>query len=136
MMRHCASDLFGAMQIALQEKSKVLGVTEGIETALAVMGAFNIPVWAAGNAYLLEKFVPPQGVDVVIFADKDLPTKQHPEGHGQSSAKLLLKRLWSEGIKASIKIPANDIPSGMKSVDWLDVVSGVAQVHTQKSAMR
>ncbi|MDP2762204.1 MAG: primase-helicase zinc-binding domain-containing protein [Sideroxyarcus sp.] len=136
MMRHCADNLFGAMQIAVIGKSKVLAVTEGIETALAVMSAFNIPAWAAGNAYLLEHFVPPKGVDVVIYADKDLPSKQHPEGHGQSSAKLLLKRLWSEGIKASIKIPDNAIPQGMKSVDWLDVVSGAIQAPTKKTVAR
>ena len=38
MMRHCADNLFGAMRITVQGNSKVLAVTEGIETALAVMG--------------------------------------------------------------------------------------------------
>jgi len=136
MMRHCADDLFGAMQIAVIGSSKVLAITEGIETALAVMSAFNIPAWAAGNAYLLENFVPPKGVDVVIYADKDMPSKQHPEGHGQTSAKLLLKRLWGEGIKASIKIPDSAIPQGMKSVDWLDVVSGAIQAPAMKTVAR
>jgi len=137
MMRHCADNLFGAMRIAVQGNSKVLAVTEGIETALAVMSAFNVPTWAAGNAYLLENFVPPKGVNVVIFTDKDLPSKQHPEGHGQGSAKSLLKRLWSEGTKASIKIPVQDIPQGMKSVDWLDVINGEAfKTHTKKTAIR
>lgn len=123
MMRHCADDLFGGMRITKIGNSKTLAITEGIETALAVSSAFNIPTWAAGNAYLLENFVPPKGVDIAIFADKDMPSKQHPEGHGQTSAKILLKRLWSEGVKASIKIPEVAIPQGMKSVDWLDVVS-------------
>lgn len=137
MMRHCADNLFGAMRIAVPGKSKVLAVTEGIETALAVMGAFNVPAWAAGNAYLLENFVPPKGVDVVVYADKDRPSKQHPEGHGQRSAKLLLKRLWSEGIKASIKLPDAEIPQGKKSVDWLDVTNGEAkQTPVKKSAAR
>ncbi|MDD2719840.1 MAG: primase-helicase zinc-binding domain-containing protein [Gallionella sp.] len=137
MMRHCADNLFGAMRIAVQGNGKVLAVTEGIETALAVMGVFNVPVWAAGNAYLLENFVPPQGVDVVIYADKDRPSRQHPDGHGLSAAKLLLKRLWKEGIKASIKLPGNEIPQGMKSVDWLDVVNGnVPQAPAEKTATR
>ena len=117
MMQHCAANLFGSMRIAVQGKSKVLAVTEGIETALAVMSAHNLPVWVAGNAYLLEHFVPPPGVDVVIYADKDRPSKQHPDGHGQSAAKLLLRRLWSEGVKSSIKLPDVEIPEGMKSVD-------------------
>jgi len=137
MMRHCADNLFGAMRIAVKGNSKTLAVTEGIETALAVMGAFKLPVWAAGNAYLLENFVPPQGVDVVIYADKDRPSRQHPEGHGLSSAKLLLKRLWSEGIKASIKLPEEDIPQGMKSLDWLDALNGsVHQAPAQKTVSR
>jgi hypothetical protein len=101
------------------------------------LGVFNVPVWAAGNAYLLENFVPPQGVDVVIYADKDRPSRQHPDGHGLSAAKLLLKRLWKEGIKASIKLPGNEIPQGMKSVDWLDVVNGnVPQAPAKKTAAR
>ena len=137
MMRHCADNLFGSMRIAANRNSKVLAVTEGIETALAVMGAFNVPAWAAGNAYLLENLVPPKGVDVVIYADKDRPSRQHPEGHGQSSAKALLKRLWSEGIKASIKLPDAEIPQGKKSVDWLDVIKGAAQqTPVKKTAAR
>ncbi len=138
IMRHCANDLFGAMRIGIAGNSKTLAVTEGIETALAVMSEFKIPVWATGNAYLLENFVPPKDVNVVIYADKDLPSKQHPEGHGQSSARLLLKRLWEQGIKASIKLPDNEIPQGMKGVDWLDVISGAAQSNdlTHKTAAR
>lgn len=137
MMRHCADNLFGAMRIAVKGDSRVLAITEGIETALAVMGAFNVPVWAAGNAYLLGNFVPPKGVDVVIYADKDRPSSLHPEGHGLSSAKSLVKRLWKDGIKASIKLPDTDIPQGMKSVDWLDVVNSNAyQAIIKKTATR
>ncbi len=136
MMRHCAADLYGAIRIAVQGRSRVLAVTEGIETALAVMSAFNVPVWAAGNAHLLENFVPPKGVDIVIYADKDLPSQQHPEGHGQSAARALLKRLWQEGIKASIKIPDNEIPQGAKSVDWLDAISGAKHAPFKKAAIK
>lgn len=136
MMRHCADNLFGAMRIAKLSNSKVLAITEGIETALAVMSVFEIPAWAAGNAYLLENFVPPKGVDVVIFADKDRPSRQYPEGHGQTSARILLKRLWSQGVKASIKVPDVAIPQGMKSVDWLDVVSGVIHAPAIKTVSR
>jgi hypothetical protein len=74
----------------------------------------------------------------VIYADKDSPSAQHPEGHGQSSARILLKRLWEQGVKASIKLPDNDIPQGMKGVDWLDVISGAFQSHDRayKTAVR
>jgi len=135
MMRHCANNLFGGMRIAAQGNSKILAITEGIETALAVMSAFNVPVWVAGNAYLLENFAPPKDVVVVIYADKDQPSKQHPEGHGQHSARLLLKRLWSEGIQASIKLPDHEIPQVKKSVDWLDVISGEIQSPVKKTVV-
>lgn len=136
IMRHCAADLFGAMRLS-QVNGRVLAVAEGVETALAVMVKFNVPVWAAGNAHLLEHFVPPQGVDVVIYADKDRPSKLHPEGHGLYAARSLLKRLWQEGIRASIKLPTADIPQGVKSVDWLDVVNGgVYQQLAKKTAER
>ena len=137
MMRHCADNLFGAMRLAARGNGRVLAVTEGIETALAIMSAFNVPAWAAGNAYLLKNFVPPKGVDVVVYADKDRPSKIHPEGHGLSSARSLVKRLWKEGIRASIKLPETGIPQGMKSVDWLDVINGNAnQANARKTAAR
>ncbi len=132
LMRHCGANLFGGMRLT-QATGKVLAVTEGIENALAVMVKYNIPVWAAGNAHLLENFVPPQGVDVVIFADKDLPSRIHPEGHGQEAARSLLKRLWSEGIRASIKLPTG-APQGVK-VDWLDVL-GSKQNSVQQGKVR
>src|SRR5699024_4641089 len=53
----------------------VLGVAEGIETALAVRQATGHVVWPTINATLLERFVPPAGVtEVVIWADKDRPS--------------------------------------------------------------
>jgi hypothetical protein len=123
MMEHAADNLFGAMRIGLLGESKVLGIAEGIETALAAMCEFNIPVWPTGNSYLLENFVPPPGVDIIIFGDKDSPSKMHPKGAGQDASRALLKRLWELGIKASIKEPEMDIPSGVKSVDWLDAIN-------------
>lgn len=139
IMRHGADNLFGGMKISSLGNNKVLAITEGIETALAVTGVFNLPAWAAGNAYLLENFTPPKGLDVVVYADKDRPSKLHPEGHGLCSAKVLIKRLWSEGTRASIKLPDGEIPQGMKSLDWLDVVNGGAFQTlnpTQKTAVR
>ncbi|MGZ8256917.1 MAG: DUF7146 domain-containing protein [Gallionella sp.] len=131
MMRHCADNLFGAMRLT-EGVGSVIAVTEGIETALAIMGACDMPVWAAGNAYLLEHFAPPVGFDVVIYADKDRPSSLHPEGHGLEAAKSLAKRLRQQGVKVSIQLPAEDIPQGMKSVDWLDVLGNAQNIaHNQ-----
>lgn len=110
----------GAMRLA--DPGGRLAVTEGIETALAVLEATGIPAWATGNAHLLETFVPPPGVhQVLVFADKDRPSRQHPLGHGQEAARSLVTRLWAMGIRAGAIAPAADIPEGRKGVDWLDV---------------
>lgn len=51
---------------------EVLGVAEGIETALAAHNFHGISVWAALNTALLAKFIPPPEVNrLIIFADRD-----------------------------------------------------------------
>lgn len=103
---------------------QVMAVAEGLETSLAVMEGTGLPVWCAVNALLLENFVPPEPVErVLVFADKDRPTEQHPKGHGQEAAKQLVQRLWEMGIKASAIVPAGDIQTGQKSLDWLDILN-------------
>lgn len=110
--------------IRLVDPGPVLAVAEGLETALAVLEGTGLPVWCAVNALLLECFVPPAGMNrVIVFADKDRPTKQHPKGHGQEAAKQLVQRLWGMGIKACAIVPAGEIPSGQKSLDWLDILN-------------
>lgn len=110
--------------IRLVAPGPVLGVAEGIETSLAVMEGTGLPVWCAVNAHLLENFVPPAHVQqVLVFADKDRPTDQHPRGHGQEAARKLVQRLWKMGIKASAIVPVGEIPPGQKSLDWLDILN-------------
>lgn len=110
--------------IRLVEAGPVLAVAEGLETALAVLEGTGLPVWCAVNALLLENFVPPPGVNrVIVFADKDRPTKQHPKGHGQEAARRLVQRLWEMGIKATAIVPQGEIPPGQKSLDWLDILN-------------
>lgn len=128
--------------IRLTPASTVLAVTEGIETGLAVMEGAKLPVWACTNAYLLENFEPPPGVQqVLVFSDKDRPSDQHPRGHGQEAAVKLVQRLWQRGIKASAIVPVGNIPEGQKSLDWLDVlvqqgVAGFPSLHSVAQAMR
>jgi len=124
LMSHPESRVLTGGAIRLIEASTVLAVAEGPETALAVLEGTDLPVWCAINAYLLENFVPPSGVQqVVIFADKDRSTKQHPKGHGQEAAKALVQRLWAMDIKASAIVPPGEIPTDQKSLDWLDILN-------------
>jgi len=95
----------------------VLGVAEGVETALAASVLHGIPVWAAANAWMLEEFVPPEGITkVIVFADKDR------SGRGETSARKLVESLWKRGIQATIEIPNLPIEPGKKGVDWADAL--------------
>jgi len=77
-----------------------LGIAEGIETAMSASALYDIPVWAALNSAMLEKWWPPEGCDeVTIFADSD------EKFGGQKSAYTLAHRLAVRGIDVSVKIP-------------------------------
>ncbi len=124
LMRHPFARQLTGGAIRLVPAGNRLAVTEGIETALAVIEATGVPAWATGNAHLLETFVPPPGVSqILVFSDKDRPSKQHPSGHGQEAARGLVTRLWAMGIRAGAIAPTIDIPDGRKGVDWLDVLN-------------
>ena len=76
-----------------------LAVAEGIETALAYSTIWHAPCWAAVSAGLLEKFNPPEGVQLlVIAADNDLSFT------GQASAYKLARRLRLERPEIEVKV--------------------------------
>lgn len=111
--------------IRLQEASDgVLGLTEGIETALAVHAATGMPAWACVSCTLMESVIVPAHVGhVVIWADRDRP--QHVRDRivipGQNAAERLAARLRSQGLRVTIMIPPMEIPQDMHKLDWLDV---------------
>ena len=118
LMAHPSSTVLTGGAIHLGPVARVLGVAEGLETALAVTELFGISCWATYSATMLENFVPPPGVEkVVVFADKDV------SGTGERAAKKLVERLWDMGITAGIRLPTLEIPQGSKGVDWLDVLN-------------
>ena len=121
LMSHPSDVNLHGAAIRLFPAGQVLGVAEGVETAIAVTEATGIPCWATISTTFLKTFVPPRGVQrVIVFADKDRPTAQFPEGAGQEAARILVKTLWSKGFKSSIQLPPSEIPDDAKSVDWLD----------------
>lgn len=96
---------------------KVLGLAEGIETALSVTTATGITCWPCISANCLKTVVIPKGVEtVLIFADKDRSRT------GEVAAEALCERLRSEGFKTRIYCPSQPIPSQQKGVDWNDVL--------------
>jgi putative DNA primase/helicase len=77
-----------------------LGISEGIETALAASIRFGVPVWAATSAALLESWVPPAGVERVLIAgDADASFT------GQAAAFALARRLVRDGYAVEVQIP-------------------------------
>jgi len=78
----------------------VLGVAEGIETAIAAHKLYDIPVWATINANGMREFIPPPNVKYVwVFADKDRSYT------GQAAAYHLAMKLTKSGYKVRVIIP-------------------------------
>lgn len=95
----------------------ILGVAEGLETALAAYRVSKIPVWATVNAEFLKGFSPPEGVHtILVWADKDRSLT------GEKAAYSLKTRLEELGLTVYILLPKSPIPEGAKGIDWNDVL--------------
>lgn len=90
---------------------KLLGIAEGVETAIAAKLIHDVPTWAALNTALLAKWKPPLGIEgVIVFADHDANYAGH------SAAYKLAHRLTRMGCEVIVKMPPR---AGM---DWNDVI--------------
>jgi putative DNA primase/helicase len=97
--------------VRLATVAQAMGISEGIETALAASSRFGRPIWAAGNAILLENWVPPDGVkEILIAADNDASYT------GQAAAFSLARRLTGIGYAVKVMIPCE------AGTDWADAV--------------
>src|SRR5690606_37002179 len=66
----------------------VLGVAEGVETALAVRTGSGMVTWSVLNATLLESFVPPDSART-LFIWADLDREHRGKRRGEEAAKRL-----------------------------------------------
>lgn len=99
--------------VRLGKPGSVLGIAEGIETALAASILFQTPVWAALAAQNLAKFTPPFGVKtVLICGDND------ESFTGQAASYALAKKMRAKGIDVRVEIPPTI------GQDWNDVLVG------------
>ena len=104
-----AGELKGSAIRLLPQKGDLVGVAEGIETALACAKLHRIPTWSAINSILMESWVPPEGIKrVIIFADND---KTHT---GQRAAHILANRLYVYN-NCVVEVLTPDLPG-----DWAD----------------
>lgn len=109
--------------IRLGAPRSVIGIAEGVETALAVNRAMGMTVWAAVSATLLERWEPPAGVDTAyIWADRDRPQLVTGVRRGEEAAERLRQRLLGMGVTVQILVPALSIPEGKVGIDWNDVL--------------
>ena len=94
----------------------VLGIAEGLETALSVTAATGIPVWSCISASMMPSVQPPSGVNtVLVFADNDCSQA------GQKAAYALRDALVPQGVKVVVMLPKLD-RADHQSVDWADVL--------------
>lgn len=100
--------------IRLFPAGPVLGVAEGIETALGAALLHDVPVWACISAHGLQSVVLPNGVDhLMIFADQDAA--------GMKAARNLRDRY--PRIKVDI------LTTGFPGADFADVAKAKGAAH-------
>ena len=85
--------------IRLASIAPVMGIAEGIETALSAMKLFGFPTWSVISTYGIETFEPSTGVKrLIIFGDHDA------NGAGQKAGHALATRIGGQ-IPVEVRIP-------------------------------
>lgn len=98
--------------IRLGPPGPALALTEGIETALAVMEATGLTAWATVSAGGLQQVeLPPEVERPEIWADRDA------NGVGQEAARGAAARFKAEGRSVRLLLPPRE------GEDWLDVLA-------------
>lgn len=97
--------------VRLWPAQNVMGVAEGIETAMSAAIIYKMPVWACLSAAMLAKWeAPAEAEEIAIFADNDRSFA------GQAAAYRLAQRIVAAGKRATVFVP--DVPG----TDYNDVL--------------
>lgn len=104
--------------IRLAPAAEVMGIAEGIETAMAASIMFGMPVWAAVSGVGLSKWIPPATAKFIhIFADND-------ESYaGEAKAYALAHRLVTL-FKPAVQVMVPDTIGD----DWNDAFAKVRAI--------
>lgn len=109
--------VFGTMEdgaVRLAEAQIIMGIAEGVETALSAMQVHRVPVWAAcGGARMKDVWFPRLVQQIVIYADNG--------EEGRVKAAAAAAAYTDRGYSVVIYPP----PSRFK--DWNDVVTGTVR---------
>jgi putative DNA primase/helicase len=110
-----ASSLPPGSAVRLMPPAEIMGIAEGIETAIAAARLFRMPVWSAINSGGLKRWEPPpMAREIHVFGDND-------ENHaGQTAAYALANRLTDIGFTVQVHIPTR------AGRDWNDEIRGAA----------
>lgn len=99
--------------VRLAPAAAVMGVAEGIETALAASRYFEMPVWAGVTAVGLSNFAPPPGCSrLYVFGDNDTSFT------GQAVAYALARRLKTLRPPIEVEVRLPDV----LGTDWADML--------------
>ncbi len=99
--------------IRLMPTAALMGIAEGIETAMSASRLFQVPVWSVVSAHGIQTFEPPPECrSLIVFADHD------KHGVGLRAAEALRGRL---SLPVEIRMP--DHPGA----DWNDVLLETGQ---------
>lgn len=99
--------------VRLYDAGPILGVAEGLETAIACHEQYSIPVWATIGTSMMATFEPPKEVEkLIVFSDND-------ENYaGQRAAyKLANRTVIDKKIPVSVEVP--ELPGE----DFLDEIA-------------
>ena len=97
--------------VRLWPARNVMGVAEGIETAMSAAIIYKMPVWACLSAAMLAKWeAPAEAEEIAIFSDNDRSYT------GQAAAYRLAQRIVAAGKRATVFVP--DAPG----TDYNDVL--------------
>ena len=89
----------------------VVGIAEGIETAISATQLTDIPCWSVVSSTLMKSWQPPEGIKkIVIFADNDA------NFCGQQAAYTLANRLYSNDLIVNVEFSIHK--------DWNDDLQG------------
>jgi putative DNA primase/helicase len=104
--------------IRLGAAAEVMGIAEGIETALSASQLHNIPVWATTTQGLMREWQPPEVAKLIlVFGDND------GSFVGQAAAHALAQRLIEEAQRNKVEREVEVYIPPRKGTDWNDALT-------------
>jgi len=120
----CGHEHAANVAVRMFPHGEMLGISEGIESALSAKILFSVPTWSVLNTSIMKAFKAPKGVKtLVIFADND------KNGAGLAAAfECAHKNLLSNNDVCKVSIRAPEV-KGKDFNDMLQEPMGTIDFH-------